>query len=41
MPIERKLIPASLMSGLDTDTDPKLGPKRLTRVEDGGRQETS
>lgn len=35
MAIERKLIPASLTSGLDTDTDPKLGPKGLTRVEDG------
>jgi len=35
MPINKSLVPASLASGLDTDTDPKLGPKGLTRVEDG------
>jgi len=35
MAITKSLVPASLASGLDTDTDPKLGPKGLTRVEDG------
>lgn len=35
MAITKSIVPASLASGLDTDTDPKLGPKGLTRVEDG------